>query len=73
MSLLQLVDRKDFEELVKEDAATVRNREEIDSVPLLDDIRFYITNNVQTVSAMDEANDKLAIIDALLERLELDG
>lgn len=68
-----MVRRNDFEELIREDAESVKGRQETDSIDIVDEIRFYITNNVQTYSAMEEANEKLALIDALLENLGLDA
>ncbi len=51
----------------------MRERQETDTITIIDDIRYHITSNVQTFSAMSEANDKLAMIDELLETLGLDA
>jgi ankyrin repeat/BTB/POZ domain-containing protein 1 len=51
----------------------VRSRQETDSITVVDDIRYHITSDVQTVSEMDEAREKLQIIDRLLEDLGLDA
>lgn len=32
-----------FGQLVKESAETVQNREDVDSVPIIDDIRYHVT------------------------------
>ncbi|XP_035676071.1 ankyrin repeat and BTB/POZ domain-containing protein 1-like [Branchiostoma floridae] len=69
----KLVETDDFADLVREDAAQVEAREETDSIPVVDDIRYHITSNVQTYSALDEANQKLAALDWLLDRLGLEG
>uniref|UniRef100_H2ZB42 BTB/POZ domain-containing protein 8 n=1 Tax=Ciona savignyi TaxID=51511 RepID=H2ZB42_CIOSA len=65
----KLVETDEFAELVEEDAASVRDRQEVDSVPLVDDIRYHLTNSVQNYSQMEEANFKLAALNALLSRL----
>lgn len=71
--ILQMVCHPDFAVLVQEDAKNVQDRQETDSIGIIDDIRFHITNYVQTFSDMYEADQKLAIIDAFLEELELEG
>lgn len=73
LCVLQMVCLPEFAQLVQEDAKTVQHRQETDSIAIIDDIRFHITNYVQTYSDMYEADQKLAIIDAFLEELELDG
>lgn len=57
---------------VKENAEAVEERQETDSIPLVDDIRFHITSNVQTYSAIEEANQKLESLDNLLASLGLE-
>lgn len=32
-----------FDQLVKESAESVQNREDVDSVPIIDDIRYHVT------------------------------
>ncbi|KAG1714139.1 Ankyrin repeat and BTB/POZ domain-containing protein 1 [Nymphon striatum] len=71
--IFELLEMTEFEELVKEEARKVENREEIDSVPFIDDIRFYIRSRERTLSEINEAHDQLLEIDTLLEKLGLDG
>ena len=71
--ILQMVQVKEFGEFVREDAGKVQGRQETDSIPIIDDIRFHITNFVQTFSDMYEADQKLALIDSFLEELQLDA
>ncbi|XP_061430173.1 ankyrin repeat and BTB/POZ domain-containing protein 1 isoform X2 [Lethenteron reissneri] len=68
----KLVESEEFAETVKVDAEAVEERQETDSIPLVDDIRFHVTSSVQTFSAMEEANQKLAALDALLARLGIE-
>ena len=68
--MLQLPEFIDF---VQEDAASVVGRQETDSIPIIDDIRFHITNFIQTFSDMYDADQKLSQIDNFLEELGLDG
>lgn len=59
--------------LILQDATEVKGRQETDSIPIIDDIRYHIMSDVQTVSEMGEASEKLQIIDTLLEDLGLDA
>ena len=68
-----MVNSEDFASFVKEDAQTVQKREETDSIPIIDDIRFHITNSVQTFSDMYDADEKLSSIDQFLDQLDLDA
>lgn len=45
----------------------------VDLFLVIDDIRYFITSNVQTYSQMDEAKERLLLIDKLLEELNLDA
>ncbi|XP_051913755.1 ankyrin repeat and BTB/POZ domain-containing protein 1 isoform X2 [Hippocampus zosterae] len=68
----RLVEKEEFAEMVKEDAALLEKRHETDSVPLIDDIRFHIASNVQTYSAIEEANQKLGALEELLFSIDID-
>ncbi|KAM8930059.1 ankyrin repeat and BTB/POZ domain-containing protein 1 isoform 2-T2 [Pelodytes ibericus] len=68
----KLVDSEEFSAAVREDAESVEERQETDSIPLIDEIRFHITSNVQTYSAIEEANQRLAALERLLTNLGLD-
>lgn len=68
----QLVGRAEFAEVIKEDADALENRHATDSVPLVDDIRYHIASNVQTYSAIEEANQKLAIFEDLLFQINIE-
>lgn len=64
---------EEFKDFVLRDAETVKDRQEVDSIPIIDDIRFHITNRLQTMSDMYEAEQKLAVIDEYLAALCLEG
>ncbi|XP_023669289.1 ankyrin repeat and BTB/POZ domain-containing protein 1 [Paramormyrops kingsleyae] len=68
----KLVEVQEFAEMIKEDAQAVEARQETDSIPLVDDIRFHITSNVQTYSAIEEANQRLDALEQLLARIGLE-
>ncbi|XP_062977437.1 ankyrin repeat and BTB/POZ domain-containing protein 1 isoform X2 [Elgaria multicarinata webbii] len=68
----KLVELEEFAVAVKENAEAVEERQETDSIPLVDDIRFHITSNVQTYSAIEEANQKLDALDNLLASIGLE-
>ncbi|XP_078001015.1 ankyrin repeat and BTB/POZ domain-containing protein 1-like [Glandiceps talaboti] len=68
----KVVHTEEFADLIREDASSVKEREETDSIMIVDDIRYHITNNVQTYSAMEEANEKLNLLDDLLIQLDVE-
>lgn len=71
-TFLQLVEREDFVEAVREEAAAVAARQETDSIPLVDDIRFHVASTVQTYSAIEEAQQQLRALENLLVSIGLD-
>jgi ankyrin repeat/BTB/POZ domain-containing protein 1 len=68
----QLVNSAEFAEMIQEDARSVVDRQDMDSIPLVDDIRYHITTNVQTYSAIEEANQKLQVLEQLLVSIGLE-
>lgn len=68
----QLLEREDFVEAVKEEAAAVTARQETDSIPLVDDIRFHLGSTAQTCSAMEQAERQLRALEDLLASVGLD-
>ncbi|XP_076596507.1 ankyrin repeat and BTB/POZ domain-containing protein 1 [Chaetodon auriga] len=62
----RLVEQAEFAEIIKEDAESLEDRHETDSVPLVDDIRYHIASNVQAYSAIEDANQKLEALEELL-------
>lgn len=63
----RLVERAEFAEIIKEDeAASMEEQRETDSVPLVDEIRYHITGNVQTYGAISEASQKVEALEKLL-------
>ncbi|XP_057561591.1 podocalyxin-like protein 2 isoform X2 [Hippopotamus amphibius kiboko] len=68
----KLVEQEDFVEAVREEAAAVASRQETDSIPLVDDIRFHLGSTVQTCSAMQLAEQRLRVLEELLVSIGLD-
>ncbi|XP_012681951.1 ankyrin repeat and BTB/POZ domain-containing protein 1 isoform X2 [Clupea harengus] len=68
----RLVERPDFADLIHADAGAVEARQETDSIPLVDEIRFHISSNVQTYSAIEEAQQKLTALELLLTNIGLE-
>uniref|UniRef100_A0A8C6EKF0 Ankyrin repeat and BTB domain containing 1 n=1 Tax=Microcebus murinus TaxID=30608 RepID=A0A8C6EKF0_MICMU len=57
---------------VREEAAAVASRQETDSIPLVDDIRFHVAAAAQTHSAAADAQRRLRALQDLLVALGLD-
>ena len=77
--LLQIIDNKDFHSLILEDAASVRERQETDSIPVVDDIRFHLMRRVLPYYVSDEEDEvfvdcegNLQILDNLLVYLGIE-
>lgn len=68
----QLVERKDFEEAVQEEASTVAAWQEQDPIPLVDDICLHLTSRVQTYSNAEEMWQQLYALEDLLVSIDLD-
>ncbi|KAI9732017.1 MAG: hypothetical protein M1818_007612 [Claussenomyces sp. TS43310] len=55
------IDEEDFEELIKESASRIQKRQETDSIELLDDIRYYLSERFRLRfedSGLDEMMDE---------------
>lgn len=48
-------------------------RQETDSIPIIDDIRYHITGQVASFAELEDSQDKLRLIDHLLEDLDLEA
>lgn len=68
-----MIQLEEFTELVMEDATNVKERQDTDSIEIIDNVRYYLTNFMQTFSEMQEVSEKLQLIDNLLEELNLEG
>lgn len=51
---LQFLDNKEFHALILEDASSVRDRQQTDSIPVVDDIRFHLYKGVLPSITSDE-------------------
>lgn len=70
---MQVVHDEGLHDLIIQDATEVKGRQETDSIPVIDDIRYHIRSDVKAVSKLQEASEKLQMIDRLLEDLGLDA
>ena len=68
----QIIESEEFEKIILEDAAEIKDRQEMDSIIIIDEIRHHISRLVQTFSEVSEAQHSLHMIDLLLLRLGLD-
>lgn len=64
------MDLEEFHQLIIEDAAEVKGRQETDTIATIDDVRYHI-NLLHQDSA--EALQKHKLIEHLLERLNLEA
>uniref|UniRef100_A0A914WAR9 BTB domain-containing protein n=1 Tax=Plectus sambesii TaxID=2011161 RepID=A0A914WAR9_9BILA len=66
--LEQMIDNSELHMLIMEDAGNVQGREDVDSIDVIDNVRYHLT-----AQSMDEAHDKLQLIDHLLISLGLEA
>ncbi|XP_033644586.1 ankyrin repeat and BTB/POZ domain-containing protein 1-like [Asterias rubens] len=71
-NLDKIIESEEFEKIILEDAAEIKDRQETDSIIIIDEIRHHISRLVQTFSEVSEAQHSLHMIDLLLLRLGLD-
>ena len=69
---MQVLELPEFVKLVKADAADIQNRDDTDSIDIIDSVRFHLTSNIQTYSEMAEADEQLRSIDEFLLSLGLE-
>lgn len=76
---MQLIDNEEFHSLILEDASSVRHRQQTDSIPVVDDIRFHLYKGVLPNVTSDEDEDgqfdserKLNMLNNLLVHLDIE-
>lgn len=67
------VDDPSLLEMIESDAMDVKDRQETDSITIVDDIRSHIRSNVRTMSDMVEAESKFSYLESMLVQLGLDA
>ena len=68
---------EEFAEIVKEDAISIRERQETDSIPIVDDIRYHLLNSalpgLNIGEATFNAETNLLLLEGLLQKLGVEG
>ncbi|CAH3198082.1 unnamed protein product, partial [Porites evermanni] len=57
----QVIDNKEFHSLILEDASSVQGRQETDSIPVVDDIRFDLYKVVLPINGVLDDDDELVV------------
>jgi len=63
----------ELHKVIAEDARSVRDRQETDSIQIVDDIRSQIRARVRSMSDMAEAEWKMSLVDNLLSQLDMEA
>ena len=71
--MLELARDPLFDQLVKESAESVQNREDVDSVPIIDDIRYHVTLLHGDGELSGEQYQNLMHAQLNLQSVQLDG
>ncbi|CAF3442992.1 unnamed protein product [Rotaria socialis] len=70
--LEEVLEQEEFKNFVLEDAASVVDRQEKDSIPIIDDLKFYLAEfSTVNASDMDETSEKIKLLDDFLEDIGL--
>ena len=74
-NLEHLVKTAELKSVIAADAAEIENRDEErgDSIPIVDEIRYHLSSNVQSWSEMEDAGERMAMLHTLLEELSFEG
>lgn len=67
-----MVTCEEFAKVILHDARSVQSRQDSDSIDIIDNIRYHVAVYVQTFSEIQSVQDKLTLIDNLLDSLGLD-
>merc|ERR1711973_826683 len=67
-----MADDTDLHKIIRQDANEVKDRQETDSIQVIDDIRSHIRSRVRTMSEMSEAEMKMSVVDNLLSELDME-
>ena len=70
---LKVLRQEEFVKFVLEDAASVVDRQETDTVPIIDDLRFYLAEfSTINPSDIDQTSEKMKLLDDFLEQIGLE-
>ena len=67
---LQIIENKEFHSLILEDAASVRERQETDSIPVVDDIRFHLMRGVLPYNVSEGDDEEFVDCEGSLQMLD---
>ncbi|KAM7437250.1 Ankyrin repeat and BTB/POZ domain-containing protein 1 [Porites harrisoni] len=59
--LEKVIDNKEFHSLILEDASSVQGRQETDSIPVVDDIRFHLYKVVLPINGVLDDDDEIVV------------
>ena len=69
-----MVQDERFQELVLEDARSVKARQETDSIDIIDEIRYVLkTTNLNSLASIGEVDRQLECLDNFLDDLDLEA
>lgn len=69
-NLEKIIENKEFHSLILEDAASVRERQETDSIPVVDDIRFHLMRGVLPYNVSEGDDDEFVDCEGSLQMLD---
>lgn len=69
-----MIEREDFSKIIIDDAASIIEREETDTIPIVDEIRYHLRRENQQQSSLENEEIRLKIdaLDELLMKLNVE-
>lgn len=67
---LQIIENKEFHSLILEDASSVRERQETDSIPVVDDILFHLMRGVLPYNVSEGDDEEFVDCEGSLRMLD---
>lgn len=66
---IQMISRDDFKDLVISDAHSIKDRQETDTIDIVDEIRYFLKTDLNSMAALEEAQTNVEILDEFLADL----
>ncbi|XP_059091726.1 ankyrin repeat and BTB/POZ domain-containing protein 1-like isoform X2 [Tigriopus californicus] len=72
MNIEGMVQNEDFRALVLHDASLIQERQETDSIDIVDEIRYFLKTDLNSIAAIEDASKKLDLINDMLQEIGFD-
>lgn len=67
-----MVQNEEFRALVLHDASLIKERQETDSIDIIDEIRYFLKTDLNSIAAIEDASKSLELINDMLQEIGFD-